>query len=138
MPFAETQVMDQRQRFVYDTHCSLLSFSEICRRYGISRKTGYKWAERWLNSGPEGLQDRTSRPCTSPLATPGHVVDAVLDVRRRHTDYGGEESHVVPAAESARAPAAVADDDPQHPAPTRSRSGTAPPCATLASRPANN
>jgi transposase len=70
MPFAETQVMDQRQRFVHDTHCRLLSFSALCRRYGISRKTGYKWVERWLNSGPEGLQDRTSRP---PHVAPGNV-----------------------------------------------------------------
>ena len=91
MPFAETQVMDQRQRFVYDTHCSLLSFSELCRRYGISRKTGYKWVERWLNSGPEGLQDRTSRPGTSPLATPADVVEAILEVRRKYTDYGAKK-----------------------------------------------
>ena len=91
MPFAETQVMDQRQRFVHDTHCSLLSFAELCRRYGISRKTGYKWVERWLDGGPEGLQDRPSRPCTSPLATPAELVEVILEVRRKHTDYGAKK-----------------------------------------------
>jgi hypothetical protein len=65
-----TQVMDQRQRFVYDVHCRLLSFSELCRRYAISRKTGYKWLERWLDSGPDGLQDRTSRPGAPPWRRP--------------------------------------------------------------------
>lgn len=91
MPFAETQVMDQRQRFVYDVHCRLLSLSELCRRYGISRKTGYKWLERWLDSGPDGLKDRSSRPRTSPLATPPEVIEAILAVRRRYTDYGAKK-----------------------------------------------
>src|SRR5690606_41778559 len=91
MPFAETQVMDQRLRFVYDVHCRLLSFSELCRRYGISRKTGYKWLERWLEGGPEGLKDRTSRPHTSPLATPAEVIEAILAVRRKYTDYGAKK-----------------------------------------------
>lgn len=91
MPFAETQVMDQRQRFVHDTHCSLLSFAELCRRYGISRKTGYKWVERWFDGGPEGLQDRPSRPYTSPLATPAELVEVILEVRRKYTDYGAKK-----------------------------------------------
>jgi transposase-like protein len=54
MPFEETHVMDQRRRFIEDAHCSLQSFSELCRHYGISRKTGYKWLDRWLkaNSKP--------------------------------------------------------------------------------------
>lgn len=91
MPFAETQVMDQRQRFVHDAHCSLMSFSELCRHYGISRRTGYKWLERWVTSGPEGLQDRTSRPRSSPVATSAEVVEAILEVRRKHTDFGAKK-----------------------------------------------
>jgi putative transposase len=91
MPFQETRVMDQRQRFVQDAHCSLMSFSELCRRYGISRKTGYKWLERWIREGPHGLRDRSSRPIESPLATPPTVVEAILEVRRKHTDYGAKK-----------------------------------------------
>jgi putative transposase len=91
LPFEETRVMDQRQRFVHDAHCSLMSFSELCRRYGISRKTGYKWLERWITAGPEGLRDRPSRPRQSPLATPATVVEAILEVRRRYPDYGAKK-----------------------------------------------
>lgn len=91
MPFEETRVMDQRQRFVQDAHCTLLSFSELCRRYGISRKSGYKWVERWITEGPEGLKDRGSRPQCSPLATPKAVVEAILAVRNRHPDYGAKK-----------------------------------------------
>ena len=57
MPFYETHVMDQRRRFIEDAHCSLRNLSELSRRFGISRKTGYKWLARWFDEGPERLQD---------------------------------------------------------------------------------
>jgi putative transposase len=88
MPFEETHVMDQRQRFVHDAHAQLKTFSDLCADYGISRKTGYKWLERWITEGPDGLHDRTSRPRNSPVATPKDVVDAILEVRKRYTDFG--------------------------------------------------
>lgn len=88
MPFEETRVMDQRQRFVHDAHAQLKSFSDLCSDYGISRKTGYKWLERWITEGPEGLRDRPSRPRSSPIATAKEVVDAILEVRRRYSDFG--------------------------------------------------
>jgi putative transposase len=91
MPFEETRVMDQRHRFVCEAHCRLMSFSELCRRYGISRKTGYKWMERWLEEGNQGLQDRSSKPLSSPAATAAEVVEAILEVRRKHTDYGAKK-----------------------------------------------
>ena len=91
MPFKETRVMDQRQRFVLEVHHSLTSFSELCERYDISRKTGYKWIERWLTEGMEGLQDRTSRPHTSPLTTSPEVVAAILEVRGKHKHYGAKK-----------------------------------------------
>ena len=91
MPFQETHVMDQRRRFIEDAHCSLRNLSELCRRYGVSRKTGYKWLARWFDEGPEGLQDRQSRPQRSPLATPPEVVEAILEVRRKYTDYGAKK-----------------------------------------------
>ena len=91
MPFEETHVMDQRLRFVQEAQCSLMSIAELCRRYGISRKTGYKWLGRWFTEGPEGLQDRDSRPRSSPRATAPEVVEAILEVRRKHTDYGAKK-----------------------------------------------
>lgn len=91
MPFQETRVMDQRRRFIEDAHSTLHDFSELCRRYGISRKTGYKWLARWFEEGPQGLEDRGSRPHSSPIATPPDVVEAILEVRRKHTDYGAKK-----------------------------------------------
>jgi transposase InsO family protein len=91
MPFAETHVVDERTRFIEDVHRSLLSFSELCRRYGISRPTGYKWLKRWRTEGPPGLKDRPSRPTSCPSATAPEVVEAILGVRRRYPDYGAKK-----------------------------------------------
>jgi transposase-like protein len=72
MPFAETHVVDERTRFIEDAHRSLRSFTELCERYGISRKTGYKWLRRWQAHGPPGLEDRSTRPWNCPWAvSPG-------------------------------------------------------------------
>jgi putative transposase len=52
MPFQETCVMDERQRFIAEIQLSLRSFSETCRRFGISRKTGYKWLDPFRAGRP--------------------------------------------------------------------------------------
>jgi transposase InsO family protein len=91
MPFEETRVVEQRLRFVEEAERSQRSFSEVCRRYGISRKAGYKWVERWQAEGLEGLKDRSSRPRSSPAATAPEVVEAIVSVRRRYPDYGAKK-----------------------------------------------
>ena len=91
MPFGETHVVDERTRFVLEVQRSLRSFSAICERFGISRPTGYKWLGRWKSEGPPGLEDRASRPKRCPWATPPHVVEAILDVRRTYEDYGAKK-----------------------------------------------
>ncbi len=91
MPFGETHVVEERRRFVAEAHRSLKSFTALCRRYGISRPTGYKWLERWEEEGLPGLEDRSSRPQSSPAATPARVVDAILGVRHAHPDYGAKK-----------------------------------------------
>jgi transposase InsO family protein len=72
-----------RARFVLEAELSDLSFAELCRRHGISRPTGYKWLERYEGQGVDGLGDRSRRPHSCPHATPQHVVDRILEVRKR-------------------------------------------------------
>jgi transposase InsO family protein len=91
MPFQETHVMDERRRFVEEVYRSLRSFSELCRRFGISRKTGYKWLERWERGGAPGLEDRSRRPRSCPWATPPEVIEAIVEVRKRFPDYGAKK-----------------------------------------------
>jgi hypothetical protein len=62
-------------------------FAALCARFGISRKTGYKWLNRYRAKGVAGLQHQSRRPKTSPRRMPDAVVDAVLTARRTHPDW---------------------------------------------------
>lgn len=65
--------------------------SQLCRRYGVSRKTGYTWLHRWHQQGDAGLRDRSRRPHKSPNQTPPAVEDAVLEVQSRYRTWGGQK-----------------------------------------------
>lgn len=56
--------MDQKTQFIADYLRRSLSISELCTNYGISRKTGYKWIDRYLHDGPQGLEVNVSMTCT--------------------------------------------------------------------------
>ena len=61
MPWRETSVMDERLRFVARL-LEVESMSDVCRSFGISRKTGYKIFNRYKDEGREALTDRSRRP----------------------------------------------------------------------------
>lgn len=83
MPWRTATVETERAQFVLEAHISDLSHSELCRRYQISRETGYKWLRRHAEEGWAGLQDRSSRPHSCPHATPSDVVARILEIRKR-------------------------------------------------------
>lgn len=64
---------------------------EACRRYGISRPTGYKWKGRFLEQGRESLSDLSRRPAVSPTRTSPEMESLVCEVRRRHPVWGGRK-----------------------------------------------
>jgi len=70
MPWSQTTPMRERTLFIADHLRGTRSVIELCAEYGISRKTGYKWIERFIRRGPAGLEDRSRRPRISPNATP--------------------------------------------------------------------
>jgi putative transposase len=88
MPWDETTRMTQRIRFVSDFESCLYTMTELCRRYGVSRKTGYKWAQRFCNEGYEGLAERSRAPRNSPLRTPDELQEALVELRRRRPTWG--------------------------------------------------
>lgn len=85
MPWRETSAMDERLRFVQDVHRPGWSIAELCRRYEVSRKTGYKWLRAYERAGPAGLVDGSHRPLACPHATAPVVVDLILHLQRRYT-----------------------------------------------------
>jgi putative transposase len=60
----------------------------LCREYGISRQTGYKWLKRYEQLGADGLEESTRRPNASPLATAEDIVMAILEIRDRYPRRG--------------------------------------------------
>lgn len=67
-----------------------MAFSELCTRFGVSRKTGYKWLNRFRNQGVSGLQERSRRPRSSPRRTPEEIARQVLALRREHQDWSAQ------------------------------------------------
>ena len=91
MPWSQTTPMDQRTQFIADYLRDVFSVTELCELYGISRKTGYKWIERYIRLGPAGLEEASRRPQHSPNATAPEMVEAILEARRRHPTWGAKK-----------------------------------------------
>jgi len=91
MPWREMGPMEQRLEFIREYDTELFTMTELAAQYGISRKTAYKWLERYHAEGVLGLQDLSRRPHHSPQATAGDLVDAVVALRRRHPRWGAKK-----------------------------------------------
>lgn len=93
MPWKQTTPMEQRKEFVVLALKGEIPFRTLCRRFGISRKTGYKWLERYQQEGDGGLQDRSREPGHSPRKTPADIEQAILALRAEHERWGGRKLH---------------------------------------------
>jgi len=91
MPWSDTTTMDQKTQFIADYLRDVLSITELCELYGISRKTGYKWIDRYLHLGPAGLEAYSRRPHQTPNQTEPEIIDALLAMRRRHLTWGAKK-----------------------------------------------
>jgi putative transposase len=91
MPWESRTSMDLRVQFIADYYRALWPMSELCARYGVSRKTGYKWIGYFEAQGPAGLADHSRRPRKSPFATPADIRQAVEEFRRRHPTWGAKK-----------------------------------------------
>lgn len=80
--------MSQKIEFVERAMKPGARISGLCREYGISRETGYKWLNRFKREGADGLEERSRRPQATPLATAEDLVAAVLKLRERFPRRG--------------------------------------------------
>ncbi len=74
MPWLETDPMNECKRFILEATGGLFSHTELCLRHGVSRKTGYKWIERYESEGPDGLGDRPHRVRAHPHTTEPQIL----------------------------------------------------------------
>src|SRR5262245_44942934 len=88
MPWRTTCPMDQRTQFVAAWLQQEDTVSALCRRFGISRKTGYKMLGRYAAEGPKGLDERSHAPHHQPQAMREPVQAAVLAARAQHPTWG--------------------------------------------------
>lgn len=86
-----TTLLMQRRDLVELAATSGIGFAELCRRFGISAKTGYKWRKRWREGGEEALKDRSRRPKTQPAKSEAEVEGKVVALRREHPAWGGRK-----------------------------------------------
>ena len=84
-------IMVQRAEFVRLASVEGQEFSEACSRFGIIRKTGYKWIARFKEEGESGLADRSRRPKKSPSKSSKKTESIVLKLREKHPQWGGRK-----------------------------------------------
>jgi putative transposase len=88
MPWQEVCYMEQRMRFITAVLNEEDSMAALCEEYGVSRKTGYKWLERYQEHGPAGLEDRSHAPHVVPWAISQAQQEAIIGLRCEHPSWG--------------------------------------------------
>jgi len=107
MPWKEVDLVNIRKEFVLESYKNQGSFSELCRKYDVSTKTGYKWIERFEERGMAGLLDRSRRPKSSPNRLSEDEVCELVRLKKAHLTWGPykirqlyEESHGISPSSS--------------------------------------
>ena len=90
MPWKETQKMDLRIEFAMKA-ISCGNFGELCREYGVSRKTGYKWRERFVDGGLNGMHEESRRPHGHGDALGEEEVCRMVQLKTAHPHWGARK-----------------------------------------------
>ena len=88
MGWTETCAVEERMHFVVAVQKHEESFAAVCRRFGVSRRVGYKWLERFEEEGAAGLFDRSRAPRHHPQSIAEKIAECCLEVRRAHPSWG--------------------------------------------------
>lgn len=92
MPWkTEDTKMERKAEFVQLADQPNANISRLCRRFGISRPTGYRWLGRYQQEGLDGLAERSRRPRSSPNKTPDEIEQLVVAARRADPGWGGRK-----------------------------------------------
>ncbi len=95
MPFEKRTVMEHRLEFCMLAINDKTNFSELCRRFGISRKIGYKWLNRFLNLGIPGMNDLSKCPKHSPRRTSNEIEQYIVAIRKENPEWGSKKVHKI-------------------------------------------
>jgi transposase InsO family protein len=93
MPWKTISLLRARQQLAEAVLACRHSLQSLARRFGVSRKTAYKWLNRFRHTGVSGLKDRSRRPQSSPDQISGFWVKQILSWRRRRFHWGARKIH---------------------------------------------
>jgi transposase InsO family protein len=91
MPWKGVTVSEQRQRFLEDFKLSYYTVTELANRFGVSRKTAYKWIRRYEEHGRQGFHELSRRPHHSPRQTNPAIVEQLVALREKHPYWGARK-----------------------------------------------
>lgn len=98
-------VVNERLKFIAELQVGDASFSDLCRRYGVSRRTGYKWQARYEAEGPAGLESRASVATQCPHKTAPEVIGRLLALRKEYPTWGPKKLRALVESEGMKPPA---------------------------------
>jgi transposase InsO family protein len=95
MPWKVESLMSVKKEFVALASSDQNNISQLCRRFGISRKTAYKWINRYAAEGESGLSERPRKPLGSPNITSLDSQEAIFEIRKTFPAWGGRKIRVL-------------------------------------------
>ena len=91
MPWKQVSAMDQREEFVRLALLEGANRRELCRRFGISPQTGYKWLSRAGSGAEQDFADRSRRPLSSPWRLESAAEQRICALRQEHPAWGARK-----------------------------------------------
>ena len=91
MPWKETDAMKEKRAFIDEMLKQAKPFRELCRDYGISEKTGYKWRKRFYEQGYAGLSEESRAPLEHPNTLDGDTAAELIRLRLAHSSWGAKK-----------------------------------------------
>lgn len=88
MAWRLSKVEEQRKNLVESYWKGTVSMTELCHQFGVSRKTAYKWCERYKLLGDEGLKDRPKTPHNRHVLYPSEIIDMAIDLKLKKRAWG--------------------------------------------------
>ncbi len=88
MPWKETNVMDEKERFIQEMLAAEKPFKHLCAEYGITEKTGYKWKKRFYEQGKAGLNEQSRARLTQANEIDGDTAAELIKLKMAHIAWG--------------------------------------------------
>jgi transposase InsO family protein len=95
MPFKELSIMSQRLEFCILASGPESNLSDLCRRFNITRRTGYKWLKRFTEEGVLGLEDQSKQPDNFPNRVATCIEQYVVRLRKNDPEWGAKKLHKI-------------------------------------------